>query len=286
MSDVVPAPPLRHAFNHAPAALRIFRFAADSAPRVLQLAHVSAFLRECAVEFGSADAALPGALRNEYASGRFFELRYVVARNAARCRWLAAKLLACRSGAPVPAAALAPDVTRHDVNWGAEGARRHQDLQLTLGGSRLSRDSTVTGCLWAQGPVGVTRGKHWFSISILQQQNGVLVGWVDRALRVDDNFELGPGVEISNASGADFASSGFISFGTAPLQRAQCESVPPAQCPCSVGCLLDLDAGAMTVFVDGEPLEEQCEYTFPTDREWFPTVAVCSGIDALFSNAV
>jgi hypothetical protein len=65
---------------------------------VLQIAHVSALLRECAVEFGSADATLPGALRNEYASGRFFKLREVVKRNAARCPWLAEKLLACRLG--------------------------------------------------------------------------------------------------------------------------------------------------------------------------------------------
>ncbi len=115
----------QHAFSHAPAALRIFRFAADTAPCVLELAHVSAFLRECAVEFGSADATLPGALRNEHAAKRYFKLRGVVERNAARCPWLAAKLLECRSGAPMPAAALAPDVTRHDVNWGAEGARRH-----------------------------------------------------------------------------------------------------------------------------------------------------------------
>ncbi len=56
-----------HAFNHAPAALRIFRFAADTAPRILDIAHISAFLRECAVEFGSADATLPGAMRNEIA---------------------------------------------------------------------------------------------------------------------------------------------------------------------------------------------------------------------------
>jgi hypothetical protein len=60
---------VQHAFSHAPAALRIFRFAADTAPRVLELAHVSAFLRECAVEFGSADAALPGALRCEHTAG-------------------------------------------------------------------------------------------------------------------------------------------------------------------------------------------------------------------------
>jgi hypothetical protein len=47
-----------------------------------------------------------------------------------------------------------------------------------------------------------------------------------------------------------------------------------------------LDAGAMTVFIDGEPLEEQCEYTFPTDREWAPTVGLGYGRDALFSNSV
>jgi hypothetical protein len=53
-----------------------------------------------------------------------------------------------------------------------------------------------------------------------------------------------------------------------------------------VGCLLDADAGAMTVFVNGERLEQQCEYRFPTDREWAPTVALWDKNDALFSSAV
>jgi hypothetical protein len=42
----------------------------------------------------------------------------------------------------------------------------------------------------------------------------------------------------------------------------------------------------MTVFVDGAPLEEQCEYQFPTDREWAPSVGLAFEKDALFSNAV
>jgi hypothetical protein len=151
-----------HAFSHAPAALRVFRFAADSAPRVLELAHVSAFLRECAVEFGSADAAMPAAMRSWYASGWYFEPRNAVERRAWRCRWLAAKLLACRCGAPMPAAALAPDVTRHDVNWGAEGARRHASLELTHDGFGLMRNDDTDGFSWTQGPVGVATGKHFF----------------------------------------------------------------------------------------------------------------------------
>ncbi len=145
--------------------MRIFRLAADSAPRVLEMAHVSELLRECAVEFGSADAALPGALRCDYAAKRFFELRVVVERNAARCPWLAAKVLACRSGAPMPAAALAPDVTRHDVNWGAEGARRDHRLELTHAGYGLAA-TTNGGNMWAQGPVGVTSGKHFFQVAL------------------------------------------------------------------------------------------------------------------------
>ncbi len=40
----------------------------------------------------------------------------------------------------------------------------------------------------------------------------------------------------------------------------------------------------MTVFVDGEPLAEQCENKFPTDREWAPTVGLFYGGDALFST--
>ncbi len=47
-----------------------------------------------------------------------------------------------------------------------------------------------------------------------------------------------------------------------------------------MGCLLNMDAtpARMTVFVDGEPLETQCEYEFPKDgRAWFPSVAaICT----------
>jgi hypothetical protein len=174
MTDVAPQ---QHAFSHAPAALRIFRFAADSSPRVLEIAHVSAFLRECAVEFGSADATMPGALRCEHASRRYFALRDVVERNAARCPWLAAKYLSCRSGALMPAAALAPDVTRHDVNWGAEGARRHDALQLTHGGFGLALARDTGGC-WAQGPLEVTSGKHFFAVCVSQpRRDRILIGF-------------------------------------------------------------------------------------------------------------
>jgi hypothetical protein len=287
MSDVLRP---QHAFNHAPAALRIFRFAADSAPRVLELAHVSAFLRECAVEFGSGDATVPGAVRCDYAAKRFFNLRDVVERRAWRCPWLAAKLLACRSGAPIPAAALAPDVTRHDVNWGAEGARRHEYLLVSSDGFALTRGrGPVYGLaepLWAQGAVGVTSGRHFFSVSVTEGHGGdVKVGWVDRALPTDQ-IENGPGDAVSPASGATFACCGYFRFGAAPLSANQSKHVPKVECPCTVGCLLDLDAGAMTVFVNGEPLEEQCEYEFLTDREWAPSVSLLYTKDALFSNTV
>ncbi len=287
MADVTSSPPhqQRHAFHHAPAALRILRFAADSAPRVLELAHVSAFLRECAVEFGSADATLPGAIRCEDAAKRFFELRNLVERNARRCPWLAAKLLACRSGAPMPAAALAPDVTRHDVDWGAEGARRNQHLAVSRGGFALALSRQPSGFAWAQGAVGVTSGKHFFSVIVTQST--FMMGWVDRALRTEDGSELGPGFPNS-VSGATFALCGAFHFGTAPLSAHQCKEVPSVECPCTIGCLLDADAGAMTVFVDGEPLAQQCEYDFPKDdREWAPSVALYMECDdALFSNAL
>ncbi len=277
-----------HAFSHAPAALRIFRFAADSAPRVLELAHVSAFLRECAVEFGSADATLPGALRNEFASGRFFELRAIVERNAMRCPWLAEKVLReYRRGVPMPAAALAPDVTRHDVNWGAKGAHRHNHLAVSSDGCALMLTRQVYAFAWAQGAVGVTSGRHWFSVSVMRSMNGwAKVGWVDRALRIDENHEFGPGGRFSRSSGALLKLYGSFQFGTAPLScEQQFKSMPVVFRPCTVGCLLDLDAGVMTVFVNGEPLEEQCEYTFPTDgREWAPTVAFAAPSDALLSS--
>jgi hypothetical protein len=297
--DATLPPPQRHAFNHAPAALRIFRFAADTAPRVLQLAHVSAFLRECAVEFGSADATLPGAMRSEYAAKRYlalraaveryFKLRAVVERNAARCPWLAAKVLACRSGAPMPAAALAPDVTRHDVNWGAEGARRHALLRATHGGFGLTRNDgqhEFPAVCWAQGPVGATSGKHYFQVSITMGCN-VSVGWVDGKLRFDHDEENGPGDANSAASGATLQLNGCFLFSTAPISKDQLKCAPSVECPCAFGCLLDVDAGAMTVFADGEALPVQCNYTFPMDgRAWYPSVALAFENDALFSNVL
>jgi hypothetical protein len=79
--------------------------------------------------------------------------------------------------------------------------------------------------------------------------------------------------------------SGLLSFGTAPLPDSKLKSVPRVACPCNVGCLLDADAGAMTVFVNGKPLKTQCKYTFPTDREWYPSVGLGFKDDALFSNS-
>jgi hypothetical protein len=288
MSDVLPPLP-QHAFSHAPAALRIFRFAADTAPRVLEIAHVNTFLRECAVEFGSADATLPAAMRNECAAGRYFTLRAVVERNAARCPWLAAKVLACRSGAPVPAAALAPDVTRHDVNWGAEGARRHQQLRLTHDGFGLSRDAAQGySYVWAQGPVGVTSGKHFFSVSFANcEGHSFEVGWVDANLSVADADSVG--WSQTQAAGAAWYGCGALYFGTPPndgtqyIKAAKCDGMS-----CTVGALLDLEATPrrMHVWINGEPLAVECPYDFPpTHGPWRPSVCVANGGYAMFSDA-
>jgi hypothetical protein len=283
-SDVVPQRQRLHAFNHAPAALRIFRFAADSAPRVLQLAHISAFLRECAVEFGSADAALPGALRCEYAAKRFFSLRCMVESNAARCPWLAEKLLACRSGAPIPAAALAPDVTRHTVNWDAPDARRNEMLQPMYDGLGLRLCGPWLRA-WAQGPDGFTTGRHFFSITILPSGTSLAVsaGWLDNNCWTSERDE--PGTTMARASGAVYRTNGCYQFGTAPLAADSILKTRHSYRPCTVGCLIDLDAtpARMTVFVDGEPLPVQCPYDFPKDRAWFPSVGVYERDNKIFT---
>ena len=50
---------------------------------------------------------------------------------------------------------------------------------------------------------------------------------------------------------------------------------------------MDATPARMTVFVDGEPLEVQCEYDFPSDgRAWYPTVALCNSGTALHSCAM
>jgi hypothetical protein len=278
----------QHAFSHAPAALRIFRFAADTAPRVLELAHVSKFLRECAVEFGSADATLPGALRCAYAAKRYFKLREIVERNAARCPWLAEKLLACRNGAPMPAVALAPDVTRHDVNWDADGARRDGKLRPSHGGFGLVCSATTNNQRrWAQGPVGVTRGKHYFQVIVIGRASWTSVGWVDDKIRVAEDDSVGK--QGTNATGAVFLTTGIINFGTAPLDSSSFVAAPSHERQCAIGCLLDMDAtpARMTVFVDGFPLAVQCEYDFPKDgRAWFPSVSILYFDSALHSCAM
>jgi hypothetical protein len=143
---------------------------------------------------------------------------------------------------------------------------------------------------------GATSGKHFFQVSVSggdMSGSYVMVGWVDRALTTDAS-ESGPGNaslrfrlgDYSAASGATFMPFGSFHFGTAPLSRVQYKEVQLVKCPCTVGCMLDVDAGAMTVFVDGVRLDEQCEYTFPTDREWAPSVGLRFETDTLFSNAV
>jgi hypothetical protein len=110
-------------------------------------------------------------------------------------------------------------------------------------------------------------------------------------------FLLEPGwiLGCSPASGATFTLLGYLSFGTASRASKGCSdgesyqvNLPKAaEWPFTIGCLLDADAGKMTVFVNGEPLKKQCKYTFPTDgRAWAPTIGLSYKGDALFSNSV
>ncbi len=97
------------------------------------------------------------------------------------------------------------------------------------------------------------------------------------------------GLQGTKSTGATYRLSGYFHFGTAPLAANSFIIAPKHQRPCVVGCLLDLDAtpARMTVFVDGEPLAEQCEYDFPKDgRAWFPSVAVSDADTALHSCAM
>lgn len=273
-----------HAFNHAPVALRIFRFAADTVPRVLEIAHVSVFLRECAVEFGSADAALHALSRNGDIHKSYFKLYNFLYLNRARCDWLIQKVLACRA-APIPTAALEPNVTRHDVDWRAEEA--HRDTCLSGRPDGLARYGGTDAC-WAQGPTGVTSGKHWFSVTVNidpNESNYFKIGWVDDALQINNNTELGPGSYLSGASGATFRPRIKVEVGPAPLLEMKYVYFYGTTLPCSLGCLLDLDVGIMTVFADGKPLAEQFDYKFLTDRKWFPTVCMV-GYVSMISNSI
>jgi hypothetical protein len=191
----------------------------------------------------------------------------------------------------LPEAALAPDVTRHDVNWGAQGARLNKRVVVSGNGSVLTLSHWMTSSYaWAQGATGVTRGKHFFSVDVTQSGDWIKVGWVDRALGTLGDSDDGPGLKSPKmrSSGATLSLRGGFYFGTAPLSGHQhTMNAPGVKCPCTIGLLLDLDAGAMTAFVNGTQMKEQCPYTFPTDgRAWFPTVGLFHGKDSLFSNAV
>lgn len=269
-----------HAFNHAPAALRIFRFAADSVPRILDLAHTSPFLRECAIEFGSTDATLHVAMENDHAAGR-----YRFGHNIRHCPWLMRKMLECRVGAPMPPAALAPNVTRHDVNWGAEGAYCHEYLQLTHNGFGLKSNEPTNYEIipWVQSPVGVTSGKHWFSVTIIQIDstmgcNGVKIGWIGRTVQYGDP-------EPDDEIGMMFMVRGLSNFETIPRKKTLMYHLPESA-SCTIACLFDLDTGVMMAFVDGQLVETYSGPRLPRNSKLFPTVAMGVGCNELYSNSI
>jgi hypothetical protein len=269
-----------HAFNHAPAAMRIFRFAADSLPRVLELAHVTPFLRECATEFGSADTTLPDVLRREYVAGRYFKLRSHVEHNMVQCPWLAAKILACRNASPMPAVALMPDVTRHDVNWRAEGVHHHESI-VSEDGTQLTLTEDFSTPVWAQAAVGVTSGKHWFSVTATKI-GWITIGWTERGLRTDC-LHYGPELMWYETKNGRISPSNRMFIDG--ILDSPCEIWRQENPLFTIGCLLDLDAGIMTVFADDMLFDNQPCYEFRADREWFPTVGMKYGKNTVISNS-
>jgi hypothetical protein len=189
----------------------------------------------------------------------------------------------------MPAAALAPDVTLHDVNWGAEGARRYVKLQATHDGFGLARQHAGTWC-WAQGAVGVTSVKHFFQVCVTAHRNdGLALGWADDKISTTKHDFLG--INSTLSTGAAYLTTGCVYFGTAPLANDSFSAAPRTlnARQCAIGCLLDLAAtpARMTVFIEGEPLAVQCEYDFPKDgRAWFSSVSLWSTATTLHSCAV
>jgi hypothetical protein len=282
--------PQHHALNIAQAALRIFRFAAHNVPRILELAHVSAMLRECAVEFGSADAALPGAMRCEWPIGRYWRLQQKALEHEARCAWLARKVLECRDGAPIPALAMNGDVTRHDVNWSAEGARNDLGSRgLTHRGFGLNAEAHATTWIrWAVSPTTMHRGRHWWSVAVTVMGAR---GWMFIGVS-DGNLQRAaydhPGNGGTHSSGSVYAPAGMHLFGTAPSATTRVQA-PQVRRRCLIGVFLDLDANPprLVVFVDGEPLAAQSPYDFPSEKgPWRWCVGVAEPHTALHSNSV
>ncbi len=116
----------------------------------------------------------------------------------------------------------------------------------------------------------------------LRAANGcVNVGWVQGPRRTDDadfqvnedDDEYGPGDAASVSSGAVYSH-----FGAPSTRRYLAQAMEADwKSGCSVGCLLDLDAGTMTVFADDQPLAV-ADFAFTRDREWLPTVGLgCAG---------
>jgi hypothetical protein len=58
-------------------------------------------------------------------------------------------------------------------------------LQLTHGGFGLSRALSDGDRFWAQGPVGVTSGKHFFAVCVTESGRGyVTAGFADDQLKI------------------------------------------------------------------------------------------------------
>jgi hypothetical protein len=84
---------------------------------------------------------------------------------------------------------------------------------------------------------------------------------------------------------------GLFCYGTGPqgADTYSKMSTSKNKRPCVIASLLELDTvpARMTIFVDGEPLAEQCEYEFPKDgRAWFPSVSLGDNNSALHSCAI
>ncbi len=181
---------------------------------------------------------------------------------------------------PLPMA-WASDVTVHDVNWGARGARRHAALKVTHGGFGLALGTGGPDfTCWAQGSAGVTAsGKHLFQINVTSVGTGCMyVGWVSPKISIVASDSVGS--TKSAASGVTYFLGGIggrYRFGTAPVSADSYLATESTIRPGVLGCLLDLDAtpSRMRVFVDGAPLAKQCDYAFPKDgHAWFPTVGL------------
>ncbi len=266
-----------HPFNDVRAVVRIFRFAVNTLSRLLEVSRINGIMHRCAERNGR--LVMPGLLSNEYAKGCYFNLYNNLQKLVKSCPWLVLQVFECRCVPGIPARVLQENAMIHDVKWAEDQVFYQNGLSLINNMSLLMFNGPGRNA-WAQGTIGVSKGKHFFYVNVRAKNRFFQIGWLDYKLQFN-NGKYFQDNNFSQAKGAVFH-TGFLCFHDAPFLLPDYPILHPGVYQGTVGCLLDLENSTMTVIYDGARVELRGK-TFQTEHTWYPVICLCSPGDYAIS---